>query len=343
VELYVRNWRCIEEARLDLRPITIFIGKNASGKSSLAYAAYFLAKISEWRDVNKVARRLYGAPFKELVRQVSGEKFYPVEIVVGESRFVATVDGVKMPQRSPWSRAYLLPSQRIALIKSLYFLTKIVSRRVLTAHRVGSASRQIMALILLENYRDLLAGIPPTYFFIEDFFSLYGVGTSPHHYDLGREAGVLTENISLLFPLLADLKYRDPFVEHRLPIERAPDGAVDLSLVKMYIEKARKDSLLVIEEPEAHKNPLLLIEMVKDLEKAVEKRITLVITTHSDVILNAIAKEVETGRLSTGDVALYYLERSQEAPWTRVKKIEVYEDGTFEELPGALEVVSQIF
>lgn len=40
----IKNWRCIKKIEFDLSKINIFLGQNATGKSSLAYALYFLSK-----------------------------------------------------------------------------------------------------------------------------------------------------------------------------------------------------------------------------------------------------------------------------------------------------------
>jgi AAA15 family ATPase/GTPase len=49
VEVYIQNWRCVEELKLLLSRINIFIGPNASGKSSVAYAVYLAARMPQNR------------------------------------------------------------------------------------------------------------------------------------------------------------------------------------------------------------------------------------------------------------------------------------------------------
>jgi len=66
-------------------------------------------------------------------------------------------------------------------------------------------------------------------------------------------------------------------------------------------------------------------------------------TTHSDLVVQAVAKAVEERTVKPGQVAVYYFERSHEHPWTRVRRIGVYEDGTVEELPDAEKVVAMLF
>ena len=44
ISLHVENWRCIKGLDVELANVNVLIGRNSSGKSSLAYAAYLLAK-----------------------------------------------------------------------------------------------------------------------------------------------------------------------------------------------------------------------------------------------------------------------------------------------------------
>ncbi|WP_148682289.1 AAA family ATPase [Pyrobaculum neutrophilum] len=144
VELYVKNWRCIEEARVSLRPVTVFIGGNSTGKSSLAYAAYFLAKVSEpeWRGVNKVLAQLYGVSLDGVVRSDGARRFYPVE--AGGARFEAqSPDNAAAPNAKPWRDHYLLPSQRLSFSRMSQLIPKI--REAVSKHPVGRFSRSRQA------------------------------------------------------------------------------------------------------------------------------------------------------------------------------------------------------
>ena len=70
---------------------------------------------------------------------------------------------------------------------------------------------------------------------------------------------------------------------------------------------------------------------------------TLVATTHNDLVLHAVGRAVEDGVVKPERVAVYYLERSKEMPWTGARRIQVYEDGTFAEIPHVEEVLAHVF
>ena len=50
MHIKIKNWRCIKEIEFDLSKINIFLGQNATGKLSLAYALYFLSKVQKTTD-----------------------------------------------------------------------------------------------------------------------------------------------------------------------------------------------------------------------------------------------------------------------------------------------------
>ena len=66
-------------------------------------------------------------------------------------------------------------------------------------------------------------------------------------------------------------------------------------------------------------------------------------TTHSEIIPLSIAKLVESEKISKDDVKIYYLMRSKENPWTEIKEIKVYENGTLEELPDSEKITAYLF
>ncbi len=77
----IKNWRCIKEIEFDLSKINIFLGRNATGKSSLAYALYFFSKAPRI-GVEKALQMLYGLDARSVVRVENETLCYPVEILL---------------------------------------------------------------------------------------------------------------------------------------------------------------------------------------------------------------------------------------------------------------------
>jgi len=67
IKLYLEDFGPFERADLELKPLTIFIGRNSVGKSILSYLLWALSsaevkfeviKIDDWRPVEEVAKRM---------------------------------------------------------------------------------------------------------------------------------------------------------------------------------------------------------------------------------------------------------------------------------------------
>ena len=343
IKFHVENWRCVEKLDLELSRINILIGPNSSGKSSLAHAAYVLAKAPMVRDVRELLRGLYGLDVEFIARLGCSGPCYPV---------VLEAEGdpgrVELRVRSPtevevsgrlWSSAYIMPSQRIDYVRLLQLIQSVVRREELETMSGRTAVSFVYSLAQM-----LITGFPslPS-IFLDDLMKIMGPQRAVSEVVKFKDVGSL---ILELIPLLSmtSYKYVDPYTNIELPATAAPDGVIDLGLIESFLSKAETGSLIAVEEPESHKHPLRLVELVGFMaRRAVEGKLTLVVTTHNDLILHSLAKLVEAKTIKPEDVTVYYLERSSEKPWTTARRIHVYEDGTFEEIPHVAEVISRVF
>ena len=48
--MHIKNFKCFKKASLDLRPITVLLGKNNTGKSAILQALLMLKQTVESRD-----------------------------------------------------------------------------------------------------------------------------------------------------------------------------------------------------------------------------------------------------------------------------------------------------
>jgi hypothetical protein len=155
-----------------------------------------------------------------------------------------------------------------------------------------------------------------------------------------RESGSYIVSIFPLFSLI-NLLVQDPYIKLQLPAELAPDGLLDFTICDSVTQKIPENSLVVIEEPEIHKNPRMVMEFTERMVKRIlDRKITLIMTTHSDIPLTTIAKLVAEKILKADDVKIYYFKRD---PWTKLSEIKLYEDGTIESLPDIEELITRLF
>ncbi|MEM1577322.1 MAG: AAA family ATPase [Archaeoglobaceae archaeon] len=340
VNVRVVNWRCIEDLELELTKLNIFMGKNSTGKSSLAYAIYFASK-SKAYDPQFLITQLYGHSFDMIARFVEGRPQFPVSVKIGDSEFSVkqkaegTGFEITKPTTSPWTDELLLPSRRIGYLQFIIQLPKMMRKTL----EIGSMAQMLGMGGVLESIKTLPI-FPPSEMFASDYIrALTGLRLRFTGGEM-RDIGSYAVSIYPLFSLI-ELITQDPYTELQLPAEISADGFLDFSIFDSMTKKIPENSLVVIEEPEIHKNPRMVIDFANLIaERVLDKKLTLIMTTHSDILPIAIAKLVKEQKLKAEDARIYYFKRD---PWTKVSKIEFYEDGTVDRLPDTEEVVSYLF
>ena len=98
-----------------------------------------------------------------------------------------------------------------------------------------------------------------------------------------------------------------------LPLMRASSMVSELAPVVLYLRHlVRPDDVLIIEEPESHLHPGMQVEFTRQLAGLVRAGIRVIVTTHSEWVLQELANvvrasalsESERGGIAGGDVAL---------------------------------------
>lgn len=339
VKIKVVNWRCVDELELDLSKINIFIGPNSSGKSSLAYAIYFASK-SGRIDPSTLIMQLYGHRFDKIARFFNGSPQSPIIIKLDNSELhIELINGMiktLTPSNSPWRDEFLLPSERVSLIQLLMILPRLIGEFL----KKPEASFMIG---FIKTFYDLIATLPlspPLGLFAADYLRATTGVKLEHVEGEFKEAGSYMLKISMLMPM-AELMFQDAYTKLNLPAELAPDGLLDFAIFDSMTKKVSNNSLVVIEEPEIHKNPLKIIEFTEHIvNRALERDLTIIMTTQSDIPILTIGKLISKKALNVNNVKIYYLKRE---PWTRIREIKIYEDGTFETLPDSEELVTRLF
>lgn len=101
--------------------------------------------------------------------------------------------------------------------------------------------------------------------------------------------------------------------DHSLPLMNASSMVSELAPVVLYLRHlVRPGTVLIVEEPESHLHPALQVEFTRQLARLVQSGVRVVITTHSDWILEELANIVRRSALvdkqkttaSDGDISL---------------------------------------
>src|SRR5215213_7774481 len=112
-QLEIRNFRCIASAELDFDDrCNVISGPNASGKTSLLEAIFFLGRGRSFRTPR--TETLIGKGSDELLlggRLSGGGRSHPVGVRYGKDGFEAKLDGRKVPSLA--ELAVAMPVQAI--------------------------------------------------------------------------------------------------------------------------------------------------------------------------------------------------------------------------------------
>lgn len=118
---------------------------------------------------------------------------------------------------------------------------------------------------------------------------------------------------------------RDGFKDE---ITSAASGILSSFPVIECIKSVKKDGLLIVEEPEAHLEPMRQLLLVEELAKAAKAAsFDLILITHSDHTLDSVLSLIAKGWMDHNDLGLYYFERKN-GSHTHIKSLEVNKDGT---------------
>ncbi len=101
------------------------------------------------------------------------------------------------------------------------------------------------------------------------------------------------------------------------------------------ILSAKKDTLIILENPEAHLHPRGQSRIGQLMALAASCGIQIIVETHSDHILNGIRRVVKQQQINPDDVAIYYFQREKKDNRfeTKITSPKIYQDGGIDEWP----------
>lgn len=124
-------------------------------------------------------------------------------------------------------------------------------------------------------------------------------------------------------------------------IDAAGSGTVSSFPIIASLDRIEQGGTLIVEEPEAHLEPLSQQRMIAEVVKAATSRnARLLLTTHSEYVVYPLLSMVSHGDLGHDDLGLYYFNRKPNS-YTAIERIGVSEEGKvdrelFEEALDAL-------
>ena len=273
----VKNFGPIAEGSVDLKPLTIFMGPNNTGKSYMATLVYALLGVfgqsasggkgmpDKTSALDSELTRLFG-PMRSLARGGNGantlriglERPEPESSVSYELPPGSSVLRRKATESAPGWTAEGLPS-------ACYYLP---SARSWIAGAGKSAPPPGVGADFAGHWRQLMAGERRS---------------APDKEPVARIAEYLEESILRGGVVEVQLPGVPPPGEGlSLPLHRASAAVSELAPLILFLKYiVNPGDLLILEEPESHLHPAAQLQMARGIARLVNAGLKVIITTHS--------------------------------------------------------------
>ena len=232
--------------------------------------------------------------------------------------------------------AYYLPADRGGVMHA---------HRVVVQNLITSASRRDSPMPVLSGVLgDFLGQLVS----LTSFSSMHGESQDDNALALRMEKALLwgtvrVERSEIDYPSFV---YRPANWKRDLPLMNASSMVSELAPVVLYLRHmVQPGDLLIIEEPESHLHPAMQVEFIRQLAVAVKSGIRILITTHSEWVLEELANLVRLSELpaerrvgiddpdvalSPDEVGAWFFERGPKNSGSVVREMPLdVESGTF--------------
>lgn len=330
--LELRHFQCFEKLDLQLGPLTLLSGANASGKSSALQALVLLHQTireHEWSTrlmLNGSSVQL--GTVLDVVDKVHGRRQIEIGLVEGSSSVRWTFHGDREEMSMATGRVrldgdefgdppalrHLLPPDRYE--SGSHLSTRLRDLTYITAERVGP--REVYALedrqaaqvvgprgehtlsvlyrVRAEPIRDslVLAEIPPT--------GLKQVEARMSQFFAGCRLDV--QLVPQANAVTLGIRTSDDTGFHR-PVH-VGFGLTQVLPIVVAAVSTREQDILLIENPEVHLHPAGQALMGAFLAEVAASRTQVIVETHSDHVLNGIRRAVKAGTLPPDQALLHF-------------------------------------
>ena len=331
-------FKCFGSLQLPLAPLTLLSGPNASGKSSVMQALGLLHQTMrdhEWSDKLMLNGSVLSlGTVADVVDQVYGRRECMIALLDDETPYQWTftgepkdmamgvtqvkVDDVKVKNPSGLQRLLPPPHGKSSLAQRLHRLT------YLTAERMGPRELYVLdapqhtpvvgtwgesTISILYSGRDdqvlpklVLPEEPPTRLRqVEERMKQFFPGCV---LDLNKVPR--TNSVTLGIRTSSATDYHRPV--------NTGFGLTQVLPVVVAALSARREDLLLIENPAVHLHPAGQTRMGRFLAEVAAAGVQVLVETHSDHVLNGIRRAVKDNTLPSEDVKLHFFRPRSEQP-----------------------------
>jgi predicted ATPase len=322
----IKNFKSIGEAAVDLelKPLTLLVGPNGGGKSSILEAIAVasqggfsgrLTNFPSWDSVVHKSPSVTGA-VEVYFGACEGDHSIGVRQVFGARtsyELLANGSVIEEPEEPELRRAIHAAAERqrsnTFLISSVRGdFPYVVHSGEQTPSWVGVHGQSLILLlnVLLGQRR---YGKPA------DKITRWAARFGMHGLKAGYRA-----------PVQAGSDYLDSHLEASVETALASSGARQILPVITQLFWAPEGSLLMVEEPEISLHPKAQIDVLEMFAEAIrEDNKQIIATTHSHILLQALGYAVHKRWIKSQDIAVYHVEKSSRG--TRSKRLPLRSTG----------------
>lgn len=367
-KIKISNFRSIENAEVEVAPLTVLYGPTASGKSSLLYALLvlknFIINPNQQSDgffnlgfINlegfdncvfnhekEKAIKIYfshdDGGYRVSLRKNSADIFLHSKIVEMKAK-------VSIPYPINQNFAYVIKDKEEEYNVNWNGISSSVSPKQPTAETQQKASEITQKLNQISEYLRKIDIAPHKRGFFKPHYSPTSISPNPTSED---EVSTIIINDPNLAPKISvDLEkilnrdfrtYTPPGTSivyfqstdksSRVPVYLVNEGYGVNQIVYILTKVHRPEiKTILIEEPEVHLHPSMIRALVKTLCSIIkEEKKQILLTTHSEVFVSSILSAVRRKDITPQDVKCYLVKK--EKKFTRFEEQKVSEKGQIE-------------
>jgi predicted ATPase len=352
-EITLKNFKSHKNTHLNLGSLTLICGQNGVGKSSLIQSLLLLRQTfqkNRLQEVLELNGDLYDiGTAQDVFYQFAQEDFIEIHINFGDSQqfkwnfqfndiksdttFLEQSsfegDFKNLATQSLFNNQFqYLSASRLAPQESYPKDDYEVERNRQISIEKGQG--ELVAHFLDHYGKDAVACeelLHPS----EEYKDL-GLQTTAWAREISQNVNVSVEKTGASFKIKYSFDVKNGLPTNNFEAKNVGFGLTYTLPIIVAILAAKKDSLILIENPEAHLHPYGQAKLIELICLAAQAGIQILLETHSDHIINGVlvqAKkfEMEQKGIDKENISLYYFDREEENHSSFVHHIEILEGG----------------
>lgn len=359
--IIINNFKSLIEADIRLGKLTVFSGLNGSGKSSVLQV-FGMLKQSIFNDnKSELKLKLRGnminlGRVSDIYSEVANSNSIDFDVYIDNDKITLSADAKNN------SDDYLIFSLENSQLNKLRRVFKNV--QLIQADRITPGTQYDQASSDNREIRNL--GIRGEYT-VDYLCNNYNIKVSKSRVFTKDAIGVSTELFKLISPTDSLLDQVCGWMQHVSPgVKISAEDILGTDSVKLKYKYtgesitsdgeerrpthvgfgltyclpivvaaliAEEDSILIIENPEAHLHPQGQFAMGILLAKCASDGVKVLVETHSDHVLNGMRVAVKNKKINHEDVAIHYFSRGVDTGYTFIQSPNILEDGSMTSWP----------